>query len=357
MPTATPESGATPADGGTPSGDLQPVSAMESLPAGVTAEKVTNVSALFDVESGAFADSGFEYDMRLYNTTRPDVRFHIANDTEATFLNASVPAMDLSEQYYLGPTEVGVHNTSTGAVAYGKGPTPVRTSAGFAAVIFALFPQGYVGSLEWEAEGVYTTDSGEQRLVLESAGRNETASEGIFAPSLVAEGEQFRSASGRIEVTASGVVRYGNVSATVERGGETYTKGLEFTIGPYGAESIPKPDWLEAVPEPTLSVESSDRLLAYEYAGDRPLPAGSNLTVGSGGFGSAASTNVTLSESVSPGETVYVYRTGSGADVSYAASVGQRPTLPDDATAFSGEVTITVRVGDYDLAVGTQVGA
>jgi len=358
-PTATPTDTdtptPTPGDSGTPSGNLEPVSSMSPLPRGVTEQTVTNTTALFEAQSAALMSSGFEYDMRLYNTTQPDASIRIANDTKATYMDFGLE-QGLSQEYYVGPTEAGIYNSSTGRIAYGRGPTQVRTTAGFVSAIIGLYPRGFVASLDWETQGVYTTDGGEQRLVLESTSFNETGTAGIFAPSLVGDSETLQRAAGRIEVTSEGVVRYGNVTATVTQNGQTYTKGLEFTIGAFDSGSITKPDWLQNSPEPSLSVESSDRLLVYEYAGDESLSAGSNLTIGSDGFGSLAA-NLTLSESVSPGETVYISKTGARSDASYNVSVGERPTLPDEATAFSGVVVVTVRVGVYELAVGTQVDA
>jgi len=110
------------------------------------------------------------------------------------------------------------------------------------------------------------------------------------------------------------------------------------------------------VSKPTLSVESDDRLLAYEYTGDQSLEAGTTLAIGTGtsGFDVETAANVTLEQSVTPGETVYVYRTGDGEDATYTAAVGERPSVPDDAVAFSEVVTVTVRIGDTELEAGAS---
>jgi hypothetical protein len=350
-PTATP----TPTEGdSTPAGDLQPVSEMSDLPAGVSEQKVTNASALFAAQDRALTGTGFQYDMILRNSSGEDARIRIANDTTTTRLRFDLLDRDLFQGYYLAPDEAGVYNSSTDRRTYGTGPTSVRQTSGLLIAIIALYPRGYVMPLEWETEGTYTTD-GEQRLVLSSDARNDSVDmRSIFAPQLVENGQTLQGVTGQMEVNSAGVIRYANVSVTVDTAsGSTLTKGLEFSVSPLQRDSLDRPDWLSGAPSASLSAEEDDRLLAYEYDGADPIEAGTNLSVNRvSGFGGVLVGNATLDQSVSQGDTVYLYQTEEGV----TASVNERPTLPDGATAFQGQVSVTTRIGNDELEVGIRLG-
>ncbi|MDN4015233.1 hypothetical protein QX233_22555, partial [Chryseobacterium gambrini] len=80
-PTATPTSTPEP----TPAGDLDPVSAMSSLPPGVEGEQVTNVTALAAANQRALTAGGFDLRMDIDNSTREGSgAIRIANDTESS---------------------------------------------------------------------------------------------------------------------------------------------------------------------------------------------------------------------------------------------------------------------------------
>ena len=334
-----------------------------SLPPGVTSGKVTNISAVFSAQDAALSDTGFVYDMEVRNSSQVNFsRFdlRIANDTRATTLEISAPGLGTVQEYYRAPDEAGILNGTAEPrqIAYGSGPTSLGTTTAFVVAILALYPQGYVGGLEWQAAGVYTTSSGEQRLVLRANSQNEsTQAGGFFAPSLVGEGQTLQDVTGRMEVTSEGVIRFGNVSARIQRSsGEVFTKGMEFSISPLQRDSIQRPDWLDEPPKPGLSVEENDRLLVYEYTGQQALEAGTNLSVGNpSAFGAGGLGNVTLDQRVTQGDTVYVYKTGEGTSATPTVSVNERPSLPDGATAFTGAVSVTVRVGNFEIETGVRI--
>lgn len=371
-PTPTPTDASTPtptpteSGPSTPGGDLQPVSSMSSLPPGVTSQKVTNISAVFSGQNRALSEGGFSYDITVTNSSldvenASQFNIRIANDTRSTLVELSVPNTDLGVDYYVSPEEAGLYNTTASEtrLAYGSGPTGVRTTARFSAAIFRLFPQGYVSGLEWETAGV-TTTGGEQRLVLTSDSQNTSAAGGgFFAPSLVGEEQTLQDVTARMEVTSDGVVRYGAVDATIQdANGETVTKGIEFSIGPLEADSVDAPDWLSQPPKPELSAAENDRLLVYEYTGQQSIPAGTNFTVARvSGLGGQPLGNVTFGQEIQQGDTVYVYKTDDGVSASLNTSVNQRPSLPSGATAFTGAVSVTVRFANFEIQTGVRVGS
>jgi hypothetical protein len=361
-PTPTPEPGSESGETGTPTPveNLQPVSAMSSLPDGVSSEKVTNVSRLFSAQDERLGDVGFTQTILIRNESQSGsaTELRIANDTAATTAVISSAGVDWTQEYYLGSEVTGAYNGSTGSVQYGVGPTNVERSAGFVIGIFSLIPRGYIGALEWETAGTYTTDDGERRLVLTADSRNESSSYGgFFAPSITSDGETLQSVTGRMEVTSEGVIRSATVTATVQgAGGSTYAKGTDLTISSPREQPVEEPSWLADKPTPSLSTSSDARLLVYEHAGDQPLSAGTNLTVTTRDLVGIAQ-NVTLDQSVAPGETVYVYKTGEGTQTTIRGAVGQQPSLSSNATAFSGRVVVSVPLerAQTELQMGIEI--
>ena len=121
-------------------------------------------------------------------------------------------------------------------------------------------------------------------------------------------------------------------------------------VEPFAADGLSEPGWLSDAPRVELETAAQDRLLALDHTGGPAVESGTDLTVTAGGerLGTVA-----LPSAVEPGEAVYVYRTGDG---SLEVSVGERPTIPDDATAFTGDVLVTGTQGRVTFRAGAETG-
>ncbi|WP_439025469.1 hypothetical protein [Haloarchaeobius sp. DT45] len=108
---------------------------------------------------------------------------------------------------------------------------------------------------------------------------------------------------------------------------------LDQDVGP-----VERPAWLGEVPQLSLSLAEpadqtgTERLLVAENTGDVALEAGTNVTLS---LYSQELGNVTLSEPVEPGQTMYCYVVGDTYDGDLRVAVGDRPTVPDDAAGFA----------------------
>lgn len=353
-PTATPTPTATES---TPVGDLEPVSAMSSLPPGVEDGTVTNVTALAAANQERLTAGGHDLDMTIENSTREGAgRFRIANDTEATLVRlteaeGAAGSTDLSTYY--DSEEAGILNRTSGEVSYGNGPTTARSGAQFISGIAYLLPRAYVAAPDWETAGSRTTDSGEERLVLQADTLRPESERGSQIGGVSGTNEEVQSVDARLEVTPDGLVRTLTVSLDLERtDGETYTQTLSYTAEDLESGSLDRPTWLSEAPQLQASADADDRLLVVEHTGGPTIEAGTNLTVG-GGFRPIG--NVSADQPISDGDTLYVYATGEDFDRTPALSVNERPTLPENATAFSGQTQLSGSQGDYEFAAGVEV--
>lgn len=353
-PTATPT--ATPT-ASTPVGDLEPVSAMSSLPPGVEDGSVTNVTALAAANQDLLTSGGYDLDMTIENSTREGAgQFRVANDTDASLVRlteaeGATGATDLSA--YSDSEEGGILNRTSGAVSYGHGPTSARRGARLISGLAYILPRAYVSAPAWETAGSRTTDSGEERLVLQADTLRPESERGAGFGGVSGTNEEVQSVDARLEVTPDGLVRTLTVSLDLERAdGETYTQTLSYTVEDIEAGSLERPTWLSKAPQLQASTDADDRLLVVEHTGGPTVEAGTNLTVG-GGFRSIG--NVSADRDIAEGDTLYVYATGEDFDRTPVLSVNERPTLPKNATAFSGRTQLSGSQGDYEFAAGVKI--
>jgi hypothetical protein len=93
--------------------------------------------------------------------------------------------------------------------------------------------------------------------------------------------------------------------------------------------------------------------MELEHTGGPEVPAGTNLTLASGGFGGGLTpTNVTLPESLSPSDSLYVYATGNPTNPTVGVSVNDEPS-PSDAinlSQYSPQVSGTL--GEVRFVIG-----
>ena len=357
-PTAEPTATATPTEP-TPVGDLEPVSAMSSLPPGVEDGAVTNVTALAAANQDLLTAGGHDLDMSIENSTREGAgRFRVANDTEASIVrlteaDGAAGSTDLST--YFDGEEAGIRNRTSGEVAYGHGPTNTRRGARFISGLAYVLPRAYVSAPAWETAGSRTTDSGEERLVLHADALRPESERGSDFGGVSGTDEEVQSVDARLEVTPDGLVRTLTVSLDLERtDGETYTQTVSYTAEDIEAGSLDRPTWLSKAPQLQASTDSDDRLLVVEHTGGPTIEAGTNLTVG-GGFRSVG--NVSADRPISEGDTLYVYATGEDFDRTPVLSVNERPTLPENATAFSGRTQLSGSQGDYEFEAGVEIAS
>jgi hypothetical protein len=360
-PTATPEPTVTPTPTAmpesTPVGDLDPVSAMSSLPPGVEGGEVTNVTALAAANQRALTTGGHDLRMDIDNSTREGSgAIRIANDTESSRVRlaeagGAVGATDISTYY--GPEESGVYNRSSGEIIYGHGPTSSRFAAQLITGIAYIVPQAYVSTPDWTAAGSTTVD-GERRLVLAADSLRDESQRAQPGGGVAGTDEEVTAVDARAEVTADGLVRALNVTLTIERAdGATYTQAVSYTVADLAAGSLDRPAWLSKPPQVTAATAADNRLLVVEHTGGPTIEPGTNLTVG-GQFTSLG--NVSADQPISEGDTLYVYATGEGLDRTPRLSVNERPELPENATAFTGQIGVSGQQGKLQFGAAVEVG-
>ncbi|MFC7194960.1 hypothetical protein ACFQL4_10335 [Halosimplex aquaticum] len=158
-----------------------------------------------------------------------------------------------------------------------------------------------------------------------------------------------------MEVTPDGLVRALNVTLGLKStSGESYTQTVSYTAVDLEPGSLAQPKWFSKAPHLSASTEAENELLVVEHTGGPTIEAGTNLTVG-GGFSSLG--NVSADQPIAEGDTLYVYATGEGLDRTPHLSVNERPTLPENATAFSGRIGIRGSQGDATFQAGVETGA
>jgi len=350
-PTATPTPAPTPTPATTPTptpdDGLKPISTLPSLPSGVTADGVKNVTTLYRGHEAQLAGSGFRYTITVENSSWPGVvRFVFANDTSATLADISATAPEIetttNQTYYYGPELAGSRNASSGEIAYSHGPTNIRSETQFTAAILSILPRAYIITPNWTVAGGMTVD-GEQRLVLTADSLRQDDSGFLFSDS------EFDSFAGRMTMTPDGLVRSLRITTANETAdGETVTMRIDLSVSRIETGSLSPPAWLDEPPQLAASTAEDGQLLVVEHTGGAAIDARTNLTVGRqfSGLG-----NVTLDSELAAGDTVYVYRV----EGELRAMTGARPGHLDDASAFVGQVAVSGSQGPYRFAAGVEI--
>jgi len=330
----------------TPDPSLASVSDMGTLPPGVRDDgKVTNASAL----TGAmfrFEGDAVEYQQTLVNSTGPNIEYTLKNDTQRSLYRLGSSELGGSVTYYLGESVTARNNETAGHVTYATGQTNLRTEAQFTA--FLLLPTTqYISLAEWQATGVETVD-GEQRLVLRSNAINESR-----ATQTTVNGE-LTGVEGHLSVTSDGIVREGSIIFTAQQDGQTARAGVNLTTRTGSGITVDSPDWLSQAPQVEGTAAENNRLLELQHTGGEAIPAGTTLTVNSG---LVPVGNVTVEQEVQPGDSFYVYKTGQGTAQTPEVVVGQQPSLPDNATAFSGQAVVAKPTGAARFQAAIDIGS
>lgn len=348
-PSPTPESTPTPTPTvtPTPTSGLDPLSTMD-LPPGVT-ESGVDVPTLLAAHRDRLATNASRTRYTIVDSTNANLAVLIRNDSSAILTRADGADAAGFLEVYLSPTELGTRNTTSGEVLYGRGPLPTRELVRPPLVTIRRLPTGYVRSVGWEPVGVTTGDDGRRRAVLEPT---RVVPKPAVATTEIAETDDV---DGRMLVTSDGRITALRLKFTAERAnGSADTHGIDYTNDRYGTASVERPDWLSAPPNLRPSNRVEDYLLAFEHTAGATIPAGTQLNVTSGFSRVGAPT---VERAVEPGDTLYVYKTGEGTNETVHVTVGERPTLTANVTAFSGTVTVEGWAGDYQFQSAIDVDA
>lgn len=358
--TATPTPSRTPTavPGSTPSDDLGPVSALSSLPPGVDGGSVTNVSAIAAENQRLLTAGGFDVRMTIADSSKDSTaQFHVANDTTASRVrltgNQRTAGASTDLVAYVDADESGSYNRTSGEMVYASGPTRTRLDALYVLGVVYSVQKSYVAAPDWRTTGSYTTDTGEERLVLHADALRPLSERETGVADIYRRDKQARSVDARTEVTPDGLVRTLNVTLGIDSAsGGPYTLTVSYAAVDLEPGSLSQPEWLSEAPQLSASVEAEDELLVVEHTGGSTIEVGTNLTV-SGGLASLGT--VAADRPIAEGDTLYVYATGEGLDRTLHLAVNERPTPPENATAFSGEAAIRGSQDDTEFAAAVQL--
>ncbi|QPV64023.1 hypothetical protein I7X12_05175 [Halosimplex litoreum] len=286
-------------------------------------------------------------DAEVRNSSASHLTTRTENDSWATHMHFG---RDTGTPITVYRTDEGLgflaHSGSGATVTiYGTGPTGARMLGESVVDRPRRVVSSYIDAAEWEPLGVRETDGG-KRVVLSAASvGDETAHWEI---------ETIRSIDGSIDVNGQGLITNGSFTFTVEQDGETETRTFTVETERRSDGFVTEPSWLSESSRAEASAEAADKLLAVDLTDGPALDPGTTLHVNTSdelqNLGS-----VTFDERVGPGQTFYVYRTADNGTTTYHTAVGKRPTLPENATAFTQSVFVSARVGDTGFEAGVEI--
>jgi hypothetical protein len=324
------------------------VSSVEAPP-GLDGRRLANPQALVRNHQTALSGATYLSNFTIENSTRGTSTISIRNGTDSLRGTVALPASNLRNDYYVSTDVSGVQNRTTGEVKYGSGPTSVQYEAALVVGYLGSLGPQFATAADWHAIGSQTVD-GQDQVVFAA---NDLALSEDSSLTLVSADETASDVDGRMVVSSDGVIQRIHLEWTAERSdGSTYDQAITYSLSQVGSVSVTEPGWLADAPKLNASVADGNRLLTLDHTGGTAIESGTTLSVGTV-FGPGQ--NVTLDQQVAPGDTIYVYRTGSGSDATLEASVNERPTIPDEATAFSGNVMVSGTQGEFTFEAGVQV--
>ncbi len=264
------------------------------------------------------------------------------NDSEVALMESSRGS---SETFaFLGPDAAG-YKSDFPVTAYATGPTVVTEISELEVEQPRDLVSSHLRTAQWDAVGVRDTDSG-KRVVLNATGVAEES-----APWTTGE---VRSIDGSLDVNGDGLITNGSITYTVERDGETETRTFTVEVERRSGTFVTEPSWLSEPPHAEASAEADGKLFAVDFTDGPALDAGTTVHVNSTDTWESLG-SVTLDERVESGDTFYVYRTEDNGTTSYHATVGDRPTLPENATAFTQTAYVSASVDDLVVQAGVEI--
>lgn len=232
------------------------------------------------------------------------------------------------------------NQSKTPAVTIGQGGTSLSTSYRFTSGLIRVVPSTSLTRATLADAGTTTLD-GEEVYRFDVTGYN--------AP----DGKEFlniyqnaTAASGTLLVDRRGVIREANVAVTLESDGETTMSTMNYTASDVGAETGAPPDWVGTYPQASVSTEQNGQVLAVAVE-NCAIPSGTDIRVGreANPYG-----NVTLSESVSAGDTLYVVAGGAVGNRTADAQVGSAPSLPSSPASFTrSRISISMTIDGKEI--------
>ncbi len=241
-----------------------------------------------------------------------------------------------------GSTVVRRNTSQSPPVTYSNGETNLYT--GYQVLgLFRVIPFATLNSMSLSVDGTTTVD-GQQVVRLAVDGFNRSASNWNLRSGL-------QDPSGYLLATPEGVIRELHWEATNTN--TSQTESMTVTVSGVGSTSVTRPDWAGDYPDATVSTTSEGQVLALTHEGGDAIPADTRIQVGPAQFGYG---NVTLSESLESGETLYIVATGRFGDSEVTASVGSQPDVPENAASFSRRVpSVSAFLDGVKLTYGPEV--
>ncbi len=338
--TDTPGDGTdTPGDGTDTPGD--------GPPPGVNDNGTVNTSAIGVAHYSVLQNSSFQVDVSEEGGEDP-VTFTLRNGTGAIRIDIDESGGDGVSQFYISENVItNFNNTETPPKTYSYGSTSAQFTATFTyAILLGVYPGQQLNVGIFETDGTVTQD-GEELTRLSVTGVNDTAVEegGFFSGDAT-----LTDMSGEILVRSDGLVREMSLRQTFDSG---QTKNLSFTLSNLGSTSADEPDWIDEAPKLEGSLSQNGTVMELAHTGGPEVPADTTLTLASGGFGGGlAPTNVTLPESVSEGDSVYVYATGEPFNPTVEVSVNDEPSPTGALNLSQYSPQVSGTLGEVRFAIG-----
>jgi hypothetical protein len=339
----------TPGDGGmdTPDGsDGTATPPADGVPPGVGADGI-NGTAIRAAHYSVIQNTSFRVDVTEEGGSNP-VSFTLQNGTEAARLDIEQVDGDAASRFYITEGFLTRFNSSQSPPkTYSYGSTSEQFGVVFAyAIFFGAYPGQQLNVGIFEEDGTVTRD-GEELTRLSVTGVNETA---VQQGGFTSGDATLTDMSGEVLVRSDGLVREMSLEQSFDDGP---TQSVEFTLSDLGSTSADDPDWIDEAPRMEGSLSGDGTVLELAHTGGPDVPADTTLTLASGGFGGGLTpTNVTLPESVSEGDSVYVYVTGSATNPTVEVSVNDEPTSQEaiDLSQLSPQVSGTL--GEVRFVIG-----
>ncbi|MFB6228842.1 MAG: hypothetical protein ABEH88_09835 [Halobacteriales archaeon] len=351
--TVTPGDGTgtvTPGDGTgtvTPGDGTGTATPGDGQPPGVGDGEV-NSTAISAAHNSLLRGSSFQVNVSVEGGENP-IAFTLSNGTSAARIDIREADGDGVARFYVSPDYVTrFNNTQSPPKTYSYGSTGTQFRVAFTyAILLRAYPSQQLNLGTFEENGTVTRN-GEELTRLSATGINQTAVEesGAFSNANLTD------MSGEVLVRSDGLVREMNLQQSFENG---QTQNLSFSLTGLGSTSADAPGWIGEAPRLEGSLSANGTVMELAHTGGPEIPAGTNLTLSSG---TLAPTNVTLPESVSSGDSVYVYAIGDVVNPTVEVSVNDPPSPSDaiDLSQYSPQVSGTLGEVRFVIGVPSEDG-
>ncbi|MFB6227138.1 MAG: hypothetical protein ABEH88_00885 [Halobacteriales archaeon] len=315
-------------------------------PPGIEANGSVNGSAIREAHYSILNGSSFQVNVSVEGGENP-IAFTLSNGTSAARIEIRELDGDGVARFYVSPDYVTrFNNTQSPPKTYSYGSTGTQFRVAFTyAILLRAYPSQQLNLGTFEENGTVTRN-GEELTRLSATGINQTAVEesGAFSNANLTD------MSGEVLVRSDGLVREMNLQQSFADG---QTQNLSFSLTGLGSTSADAPGWIGEAPRLEGSLSDDGTVMELAHTGGPEIPAGANLTLRSGGFGvGLATANVTLPESVSPGDSVYVHATGEASNPTVEVSVNDPPSPTDALNLSQYSPQVSGTLGEVRFVIG-----